>query len=138
MSIATSTDKPRRLVDMEFRPGDLPTADAAPTIEPLPDVAPPTRAIRWPAKLALGSAAVARVEGLHLRALEDARGAGQHRLDPQHLELVAAILVAEAAHQVGAVVVLREGGPGEEDEERGGTSEHRRSGCLFVDGRRPL
>ncbi|WP_425067101.1 DUF697 domain-containing protein [Reyranella sp.] len=48
-------ETPRRLVDMEFRPGDLPPADAPSFDEPLPVTTRPP-AIRWPAKLALGSA----------------------------------------------------------------------------------
>ena len=59
MSMATQADppaeNPRRLVDMEFRPGDLPPADAPALDEPLPVTTRPP-AIRWPAKLALGSA----------------------------------------------------------------------------------
>ena len=63
MSITTtSAETPpngrQRLVDMEFRPGDLPTADATPNVEPLPDVETRAPAIRWPAKLALGSASL--------------------------------------------------------------------------------
>lgn len=58
MSMTTSTDKPPRLVDMEFRPGELPTADAPAIDEPLPEAAPSAPVIRWPAKLALGSAAL--------------------------------------------------------------------------------
>ena len=49
MSITPSAETPRRLVDMEFRPGDLPPADAPSLDEQLPEVTtrPPT--IRWPA-----------------------------------------------------------------------------------------
>ena len=42
MSMATQADppaeNPRRLVDMEFRPGDLPPADAPSLDEALPEV----------------------------------------------------------------------------------------------------
>lgn len=55
MSMTPQADTPRRLVDMEFRPGDLPPADAPALDEPLP-VTTRSSAIRWPAKLALGSA----------------------------------------------------------------------------------
>ena len=62
MSITPSTEatanRPQRLVDMEFRPGDLPAADAPSNVEPLPDVTTRAPAIRWPAKFALGSAAL--------------------------------------------------------------------------------
>ena len=56
MSITPSAETPRRLVDMEFRPGDLPPADAPSLDETLPEVTTRPPAIRWPAKLALGSA----------------------------------------------------------------------------------
>jgi uncharacterized membrane protein YcjF (UPF0283 family) len=56
MSITHSAEKPRRLVDMEFRPGDLQPADAPSLDEQLPEVTTRPPAIRWPAKLALGSA----------------------------------------------------------------------------------
>ncbi len=62
MSITPSTDVstqgPRRLVDMEFRPGELPPADAPLVDEILPDVTTRPSAIGWPATLALGSAAL--------------------------------------------------------------------------------
>ena len=65
MSITPSADKPIRLVDREFRPGELPPADAPPsdklldeTLPGLPDAATRLPAIRWPARLALGSAAL--------------------------------------------------------------------------------
>ena len=65
MSITPTTDastpRPRRLVDMEFRPGELPPAEAPSIDAPLsglPDAAPRPPAMRWPARLALGSAAL--------------------------------------------------------------------------------
>ncbi|OYY36267.1 DUF697 domain-containing protein [Reyranella sp.] len=56
MSMTPQAETPRRLVDMEFRPGDLPPADAPSLDEALPEVTTRPPAIRWPAKLALGSA----------------------------------------------------------------------------------
>lgn len=62
MSITPTTDasvpRPRRLVDMEFRPGELPPAEAPSVDAPLPEVTTRAPAMRWPAKLALGSAAL--------------------------------------------------------------------------------
>lgn len=61
---STTTDaaaRPRRLVDMEFRPGELPPAEVPSIGAPLsglPDAAPRPPAMRWPARLALGSAAL--------------------------------------------------------------------------------
>ena len=54
MSITPSAEKPRRLVDMEFRPGDLPPADSPSLDEAMPEVTARVPAIRWPARLALG------------------------------------------------------------------------------------
>src|SRR3954454_15867330 len=55
-NMTPSAYKPQRRVDMEFRPGDLPPA-SAPSIDPrFTEMTTRPRAIRWPAKLALGSA----------------------------------------------------------------------------------
>ncbi len=100
MSITPTTDasvpRPRRLVDMEFRPGELPPAEAPQVDAPLPEVTTRAPAMRWPAKLALGSAALLLLLVVVDGAVSLLRGAIERGslLDLAQFAVLAALLVS--------------------------------------------